>query len=204
MPTTLNQAYIKNLGRLAGIDLAACAKALGVQVDGDGLRIPFFNTDYRVSADGILNSNGDSPTDAVGVVLCQYIIRCPYLSVVDGLPVTFRELSQAGPLVVSFANNTNKTISRAFANDIDALRRGSLQLNGRIDSKVHGYDLSICFQALPKVPVLLRFNAADEQFAAQSALLFYQSAETYLDMQSLFILGTFLTGQLIGTQDLLT
>ena len=59
------------------------------------------------------------------------------------------------------------------------------------------YDLSLMFKALPRIPVLLRFNDGDDEFPAQCSILFRQSAEHYLDMESLAIAGTFLAGNLI-------
>jgi hypothetical protein len=58
--------------------------------------------------------------------------------------------------------------------------------------------LSVCFNALPRVPLHLQFNADDDLFSAQSTLLFNQSAEHYLDMQTLFFLGTCLAGRIVA------
>ena len=59
------------------------------------------------------------------------------------------------------------------------------------------YDLSLMFKALPRIPVMLRFNDGDSEFPAQCSILFRESAEHYLDMESLAIAGTFLAGNLI-------
>ena len=48
------------------------------------------------------------------------------------------------------------------------------------------------------MPLYLRFNAADDEFPAQAALLFHRSAAVYLDLQTLFIAATYLTGRLIA------
>jgi hypothetical protein len=59
------------------------------------------------------------------------------------------------------------------------------------------YDLSVRFKALPKLPVILQFNDADEILPANSTLLFYEDAQEYLDLRSLAVIGTYLTGLLI-------
>ena len=45
------------------------------------------------------------------------------------------------------------------------------------------------FKALPKIPVLLLFNDADNEFAAQCMVLFERRAENYLDMECLAMVG---------------
>jgi len=54
----------------------------------------------------------------------------------------------------------------------------------------------IRFKALPQVWLYLSFNDQDEDFPAQCNLLFDRSAEQYLSMKSLFVLGTALAGTL--------
>ena len=59
------------------------------------------------------------------------------------------------------------------------------------------YDLDVQFKALPAIPIVLRFNDADELFPATSAFLFYNDATNYLDLKSLATIVTYLTGLLI-------
>ena len=48
------------------------------------------------------------------------------------------------------------------------------------------------FDALPKIPVLMLFNDIDEEFPAQSTVLFERRAENYLDMECLAMVGMLL------------
>lgn len=59
------------------------------------------------------------------------------------------------------------------------------------------FDLSLLFEALPGVPVLLRFNDRDDSFAATCQILFKASSEKILGIHSLGVIGTYLTGSLI-------
>jgi hypothetical protein len=49
------------------------------------------------------------------------------------------------------------------------------------------------FNPLPRVPLLLLFNDADDEFPAHCSLLFERRAEKYLDAESLGILGMLLS-----------
>ena len=120
------------------------------------------------------------------------------LTSAQGRKITFRELGGAGPLVSSFVRNTNKIISSTYYADANALKARCIQLHGRVIPSDAGFDVDVRFQALPAVPLYLQFNAADDLFPAQTTLLFPETAERYLDMQSLFILGTYLAGRLIS------
>ena len=53
------------------------------------------------------------------------------------------------------------------------------------------------FRALPRVPLLLLFNDADEEFPAEARILFRANAERILDMECLAILGWLLSSKLI-------
>jgi len=48
------------------------------------------------------------------------------------------------------------------------------------------------FPALPKIPVLMLFNDADEEFPARCRVLFERRAENYLDMECLAMVGMLL------------
>ena len=197
MTTTLHGIYADCLNRLAPLDFEARAANLGVQIDSPALMVPFFNKIYRVDPDAITDSSGANPSDGIGIVLCQYLLHCPEHAVPDGQWVTFRELPGAGPLVSSFAANTNKLLAGTFAHRFEALQARVSRFNGQPVSGQKGFDLFVRFNALPKVPIFMQFNGTDGQFPAQCNLLFYQSAHQYLDMQSLIIIGTFLSGNLI-------
>lgn len=197
MAASIHQKYRDSLNQLTDQRLAQCAQALELDVDGTQMWLPFFNRRFAIEPDNIVDALGHKPTDAVGLVLCYYLLSHPLAPVPDGQQVTFRELTGAGPLVSSFTTNTNKTIASTFATDIADLTKRTIELGGQPETDPSGYDLNIRFEALPNLPIWLQFNAADDLFTSQSALIFNQSAEHYLDMQGLFIVGTYLTGQLV-------
>lgn len=49
--------------------------------------------------------------------------------------------------------------------------------------------VKVIFEALPKVPIVLLFHEADEDFPAQATLLFQNNAASYLDMECLTMIG---------------
>jgi len=191
------ETYINYLKQLSEIDYVARAAILGAEVSKDQLIVDFYGQPYRVSESGITDKNGERANFAVCVVLCKYILVCPQEVMPDGAWATYREFRDAGPLTVYFTANTNKIIETSFSGRMDLLEKACRRLGAVIVEDGAAYDLSLAFKALPRIPVLLRFNDGDDEFPAQCSILFRQSAEHYLDMESLAILGTFLAGNLI-------
>lgn len=194
---TIEEAYLEALRSVDGIDWHATAGRLGGKPFDGAIELPFFGQPHRVSRDSCLDPEGRPATAAVAMVLCRYLLRLPSSPVPAGQRITFRELSGAGPLVSRFADNTLKIITTTFGHRIRDLNAAAKKLGGRPEGDGSGFDLFLRFEALPNVPVYLQFNGADDLFPAQAGVLFQRSAETCLDLQSLFVLGTYLTGRLI-------
>ena len=194
--------YQKYLDQLAAIDLLSRADRLGADVATDALVIPLYGSPYTISRDGVRDANGFQANFAISVVLCCYILQCPETVPPAGDWMTYREFRNAGPLVSYFTANTQKIIETAFAGNTDGLVDVCQRLGGKTFEDGASYDVSLAFDFLPRIPVLLRFNDKDSEFPAQCAILFPQSAETFLDMECMAIGGTLLAGTL--TQSLHT
>ena len=191
--TTLED-YLTQVG---GTDLLSRADALGATADGGALIIPFYGTPLRVSEKGVFNASGERANFAVSVVLCRYVLQCPETTPASGEWVTYREFRDAAPLTGYFTTNTNKIIETTFAGNLSPLESACQSAGGRFVD-VPSFDLAATFDFLPRIAVYFRFNDRDDEFSAQSSMLFRQSAEKYLDMECLAIGGTFLTGLLIN------
>ena len=183
--------------QLADIDLSQRAQVLELEMKSDHIIVPLFGRKHLISSQGIMDPNRNAPTPAVSTVLLHYILRNAAIPPLNPEIISFRDLKGAGPLVVSFANNTNHLIASTFAGRLDALESACRELGGEPDTEGPSADLFIKFQALPGVLQYLSFNDQDDDFPAQCQLLFQRSAENYLDLKSLFVLGTYLAGNLI-------
>ncbi len=191
------ETYHHYLAQIGGLDYLSRAAMLGAEVDGDCLIIPLYNSSYRVSKDGVQPVRGSGITAAVRVILCKYVLMCPAdMPATPDRLMTYREFRNAGPLVSYFTANTNKTIESQFAGKLAELKERALRLGGVAETSAT-HDLSLHFQALPRIPVILNFNDSDELFPASCSILYKQTAEHYLDMECLAMTGTLLAGTLI-------
>jgi len=164
--------------------------------DGHRVQIPFFGTRYSLAPNRIRGPENDPPNRNISEILFNYVMGYPPNAPETGRLISFRELTGAGPLVVNFANNTNKTIMTTFAGNLSALQSAAGALGADPRPDVSGFDLFFEFMALPGVPLYLQFNDAQGPFPAQGSLLLDASIEVYLDMRTIFTLGTYLCGRL--------
>ena len=181
--------YQDYVSQFSNVDLAGVQNRLGITVDGDTAIIPFYGIPHRISPQGVMDDQGQRPSHAVSVTLCQYVLLCPDSEPNDREWVTFKDFKDAAPYVGGFLNSAERPISRTFSNRLPDLEKASLELGGRNVTAEFSSDLAVRFDALPKIPVLLLFNDQDDEFPAQCSLLFQRQAANYLDMECLAILG---------------
>jgi len=196
------QTYQNYLRQIAGLDFSFLAKNLAAQASGDELIIPFFGQPYRVSSKGIKDPAGRQPYLALSVILCKYLLTCPLVEPLGGNWTSFKDFRDAAPLVQAFDNTVIKPISERFAGRAAALEKAAETIGCYAPGEAYPYDVSVQFDALPKVSGLLLFNDADEEFPAQCSVLFERRVEKYLDMECLAIVGMLLCEYLkAGTDD---
>lgn len=184
--------YRHYLAQLAAIDYMGRADRLGAEIVGRELLIPLYGTPYALSREGVRAVDGRPVNFAIRVVLCCYVLQCPARVPPPGDWMTYREFRNAGPLVSYFTANTQKIIETSCAGRTADLEKACRHLGARLFEDDAAYDLSVTFDFLPRIPVLLRFNDRDDEFPAQCAVMFPQSAESFLDMECIAIGGTLL------------
>jgi len=195
--TGFETLYRDLLRELNKIDYLARAAVLGLEPQHNALKVVFYGSPYRVSSRGVTDLSGKDINFAVGAVICKYILFSPKTVPCGEELISFREFDGAGPLTGYFIENTQKIIESAFSGGMDRLKHACRDMGGISNIHDASYDVSVRFDALPRVPIYLRYNDRDEMFPAQCSILFKQTAEQFLDLESLGILGTFLVGNLI-------
>ena len=187
------ETYQIYLERIASLTFESLEKNLGVTVEKDEVVVPFLGKPYRISAKGIVDPAGKRPSLEICVVLSNYIILCKDDYSVGDEWMSYRDFKDAGPLTVFYANSVEKPIARHFSGKLEKLETSSLSYGGFSPDLDVSYELSMQFNPLPKIPMLLLFNDADEEFSAHCSLLFEKHADKYLDAESLAILGMILS-----------
>ena len=184
--------------QLAKIDFESIKNELGIIHDGDRMFIPFFNNRYVVSNNGILDESGNRPAYMIFVILAKYMLLCPNRSYDDKAWVSFKDFKRTSHFtnVNYFSSDTERAIERIFSGKLDKLKKACAELDGSPHEMEISYDLSMQFNALPRISLLLLFNDGDEEFPAKCTVLFQKHAEYYLDPESLAMASACLAREL--------
>ena len=190
--------YNDYCAQIAKIDLDSVKERLGLRNDGEGMLLSFFNRDYSVSGNGIFDASGNRPSYGVCVIIAKYILLCPDRPYHDPEWVSFKDFKRTSHFtnVNFFRSDTERAIEKNFSGKLDRLSRASEELGGVHHDMEMTYDLSMKFNALPRISLLLLFNDGDEEFPAQCTVLFQKHSEFYLDPESLAMTGAALAKRL--------
>jgi hypothetical protein len=184
------------LNQISRLDLSACGRRLGFDMVGDTALIPMFGRMYHISGDEISDSSGQRANLPIVVVLCRYLLMCPSEPLLPRDLQTFKDFKDAAPLISYFDSTVQGRIAREFSGRPGVLGEVCNSAGGKLYQRELSYQIKYQFSALPKIPVYLLFNDAEEIFPAQCTLLFEQRVQDYLDMESLAILGGLLARRL--------
>lgn len=200
--TTSNSIFEKHykdyLEQIAGVDLPKRCEVLDISLEDKGKRgiIPYFGRDYRVSGEGVVDNRGERPDYGTCVLLLKYLLLSPQQVPAGDEWVNYRDLKDSGPLTVYFNDNVIQAVSRRYSGRSEALKEAAAAGEGSPPDADYPYDVAAVFRALPRVPMLLLFNDADDEFPAQTIVLFEQRADRFLDAECLAILGVALFNHL--------
>jgi len=183
------KTYENYLMQIEKIDFNSIKKNLKVEVEKNKIIIPLFGKPYTVSGAGISDSAGKQPMLDICVILCKYILLCPEIPPKEKDWVSFRDLKDSGPLNNYFVNDVELAIATYFSSKLGDIKNAGRILKGYSPEIEVSYDLSMQFNALPKVPVVMLFNDTDDEFSATCSVLFERRAENYLDPECLAMVG---------------
>ena len=188
-PHVYEQTYKDYLSRIAKLDFPFLADKLAIQLDGQHVIIPFFGKPYRISTKGITDPSNRLPHLSVSVILCKYLLMCPMIEPLEGNWMSYKDFKDATPLIRAFYNTVTHPIAETFSGRPAELEKAGKSIGGYAPADELSYDLSMRFDALPKLPLLLLFNDKDDEFPAQCSVLFEQRTEKFLDMECLAMVG---------------
>ena len=192
------ETYNNYLSRIAGINLEVVAARLGAKMEAGQAVIPLLGRFYRVSKEGITREDGRRPQLGTRVILSKYLLMCPAEEPGSNDWAAYRDFKDSGPLTTYFANDVEGAVANAFAGRTEDLEKAAELLGGYVPETAFPYDVCRCFNALPRVPLLMLFNDVDEEFPARCTVLFQAGAEEYLDGECLAMLGAQLSGRLVS------
>ncbi|WDP90008.1 MAG: DUF3786 domain-containing protein [Desulfobacter sp.] len=193
------QHYKEYLRQVGGMDFKALAPLTGGRVvagpEGQEIEIQYFNRPCRISASGIVDGDGRKAEYDTCAILCRYLIMARDRSAEGPGPrekkdwTGFRDLKDSGPLTVYFRDNVEMVISQALAGRLPLGPEAFRSLNAAVPGISLNYDLALEINALPKMPMLVLANGAEEGFPATCSVLFRPDVERILDAECIAMVG---------------
>lgn len=188
-PKELREAHEVAARKLRLLDPSWMASRSGTFYSYPGRRflVPFFGERYTVSyPEGSVFREDGSPAGArEGIIILHYLTQA------DGAPlsgswVAYRNLPGARYHEPAFVAEVERPLSLGLAGRLEALRAWAAVAGRPVD--LPG-DVAVAWDVLPRVPLLLIFNEADEEFPASARVFFDASAPNYLPTEDLSVLA---------------
>lgn len=187
--TIFEKNYEKYLVQLKKISFKSIASTIGGKVEDNAIEIPLLGKNYSISFSGITDPSGNKPAYDICVVLSKYLLLCPDTTPKEDEWISFRDFKNSGPLTNYFNNDVERSIASYFKRNLDGLKKSGRSISGYHPNLDVNYDFAMQFDTLPRIPVILLFNDADEEFSAKCFVLFERRAEKYLDAECIAMLG---------------
>lgn len=209
--TQPNPVFEKNyedyLRQLDSTQMSRWEAVLDITVDEKKrtAQIPFFQTLYRVSPFGVVDDRGRRPDYGTCVILLKYLLMCPLQVPCDQDWISYRDFADSGQTQnVGLADYAAAKIAKRYAGDLKRLKMAAGKLGGHVPETDYPYDLATILPALPRIPILFLFNAADEQFPARASILYQRRAAHFLDAECRVMIDWYLLEHLKQTEPHLT
>jgi hypothetical protein len=150
------------------------------------LVVPYLGQSLTVTADSVHDGEAGDVTVWLKVLLMMYVTRA------SGRPlarewVAFRELPNTISKQATFEQFVER-LGPVYGEYPAALQARAEALNATVLDHASA-DLALCFQALPRVPLLLLLWRGDDDFPARASLLLDRMVLDYLDQEALTFLA---------------
>jgi len=149
--------------------------------------VPFFGERYTVSypQGSVSREDGSSAGAREALIVLHYLVQADGARV-QGRWVAYRDLPGARYHEPAFVAEVERPLSMGLAGRLEALRAWAAEVGRPVD--VPG-DVAVAWDVLPRVPLLLVFNEADEEFPASARVFFDATAPNYLPTEDLSVLA---------------
>ena len=181
--------------QIGALDLEKRADILGGVIEDDALKLTLFQTPYLISKAGVFGADGEKAPFDVTILLSKYLLMCPDAMPQKGGWVHYRELKNTGPLTAYWHNHVERDLIEAFTGKVQVLEASTEALLAEPAPDPAG-DIDTVIEALPRIPLRLVFNDADDEFPASCTALLDRTVEAFIDGESLAVLGAIFTQRL--------
>jgi hypothetical protein len=181
------EAHVRHLKqKVREMDISAVAEKVGGIFENGRLTIKVLGKDFRVYPDGTLSAEIHT-NPWVSVPVLTYITQGAGKDP-TGSWVPFRELRQGSAWAGLFRQRCEKPLKQIADSDYDLFVDLLDVFNGRPVEHLDA-DIARVFYVLPKVPILICYWPAEEDFESNLNIFFDEAANENLNLASINALG---------------
>jgi hypothetical protein len=195
--------------RLRGLDFPYAAKRLGFDlIDKYTMSIDFLRRKYELSREGVRPVDGEKANVNILSVLAYYALSeggADPLSMNPGAiqpPYDFALLSAFTGGLISGGGDSGwmvEPLRRACGGDYEKFSRAARALGMFSEgSRVAGEHAWLC-RLLPKIPALIKYFEADDEFPYDIKIYYDKTVTDYLDFEPLAVLNGCLVSALVAS-----
>jgi len=194
-PNVYEKVYQELLPRLASADIAGAASDLGLTLQDGAALVPCFGRDYLVGKNGVTLADGSKAPLNHRIVLAYYIMHGGRGENADRF-VPYRELPGGQDFARALSQIVEGRAADFFGGKLEQLKSAAAALGAASGEEHAPGDASFVVNALPKLPLLMSFYDADEDFPAEVKVFYDITAPNFLDLECLAVLGLLLVLEL--------
>jgi hypothetical protein len=171
---------------VTGIEFNAVADGLGAQIIDNKLNVKCLGMDFRIDTTGKVHTTGHI-NPWIEILLLHYV-RTAGSSALTGKWVSFSELRGGLVKVHSFKRDCEEPL-KAIVDDNGEYFSDLLGVLGGKHVEDQPADKAWVIYPLPKVPFLILYWKADDDYSSSLNILMDRTADEYLDVESVIFLG---------------
>lgn len=173
---------MREVGRISFEDIAG---GIGAGLQDGALVIPCMGRDYRVYTDGRIETHGHI-TPWMKILLLHYI-RTHGNSTLSGSWVSYSDLKSGMIKASSFLRECEEPLQTLLDSRFEDVA-SSFDRVGAEKRKGFPTEHAWHIMLLPKVPVIVLYWPAEEEFSSKVRVLFDSTADRFLDVESIMFL----------------
>lgn len=194
-PNVYEKVFQELLPRLASADIAGAARDLGLAMQDGAAVVPCFGRDFLVGKRGVTLADGQQAPLNHRIVMAYYIMHGGR-GENAGRFAPYRELPGGQDFARALSQIVESRAAAFFGGKLDKLKAAALALGAAPGEEYAPGDASFVVDALPKLPLLMSFYDADEDFPAEVKVFYDITAPNFLDLECLAVLGLLLVQEL--------
>lgn len=194
--------HANQMAALAGADLPALARTVGLSADAEGrVALKFLGRDFLATNSGVEAADGRASMDHQSVI--AHYLTSGGSGELTGEYVPIGRLTGMVNTGSTPSGNLTRPLTDKFGDKYEAFAEAARRIGGCHEGRSPSGGEAWLFRPLPNLPIQIVFFEADDEFPAEVKVMFDSSATKFVSYECLEVMEIALTAELLGAAGLL-